>query len=66
MTTAFAAFLAKKTEIDAKLARLVTISAEHFYADPDAIDWGDVGDLERLNELLTQATDAAFREGENA
>lgn len=63
---ALTAFLAKKSEIDAMLARLTDLSAEHFNADPDTLHWGHVGDLEFYTSLLRRITDAAFREGEHA
>jgi hypothetical protein len=58
------AFVAKKAEIDARLARLQALSDEHFETHPDEIDWGDVGTLEHYNGLLKRITDSAFGEGE--
>lgn len=63
---ALAAFVAAKTEIDARLERLKALSDEHFNVQPDEIHWGHVGDLQRYAELLRQITDAAFKEGEFA
>ncbi|WP_339950726.1 hypothetical protein [uncultured Albimonas sp.] len=63
---ALAAFLAKKTEIDAMLARLQGLSEDHFGADPEALTWGDVGGLERMAARLREICDAAFHEGEYA
>lgn len=63
---ALAAFIAAKTEIDARLERLKALSDEHFNAQPDEIHWGHVGDLQRYADLLRQITDAAFKEGEHA
>ena len=63
---AVAAFIAKKSEIDAMLGRLETLSADHFQAAPDQITWGDVGTLSHYAELLRRITDAAFHEGEFA
>lgn len=62
--TAQDAFLAKKAEIDAMLARLQALSDEHFNSHPDEIHWGHVGDLEHYANLLTRITDSAFKEGE--
>lgn len=39
------AFLAAKHEIDGMLARLATLSADHFETSPDEIHWGHVGTL---------------------
>ena len=63
---ALAAFLAKKAEIDDRLARLQALSDDHFEVHPDKVTWTDVGDLGRYAELLQQITDIAFREGEHA
>ncbi len=63
---AFAAFVAAKTEIDARLERLRALSVEQFNVQPDEIHWGHVGDLQRYAELLRQITDATFKEGEFA
>jgi len=60
------AFIAKKTEIDAMLARIANLSEDHFGADPDKVNWGDVGILEDYARHLRRITDAAFREGEHA
>ena len=65
-TSALNAFLAVKIEIDAMLARLKTLSDDHFDTDPDAINWGDVGTLNHYASLLRQITDSAFSEGEHA
>jgi hypothetical protein len=59
-------FLAKKVEIDTMLARLQVLSDDHFNVDPEAVNWGHVGSIERYAELLRQITDSAFKEGEHA
>ena len=63
---ALAAFIAAKSEIDARLERLKGLSDDHFHAKPDEIHWGHVGDLQRYAGLLRQITDIAFKEGEFA
>jgi len=63
---ALAAFMARKTEIDAMLARLHGLSDEHFNTSPDEIDWGDVGTLAHYATKLREITDNAFHEGEYA
>ena len=65
-TRALDAFLAAKVDIDAMLARLTTLSADHFEANPDEINWGHVGTLNHHAGLLRQITDIAFTEGEHA
>ena len=60
------AFMAKKAEIDAMLARLTALSADHFKTNPDEINWGHVGNLGHYASLLRQITDMAFNEGEHA
>jgi len=64
--TALDAFMAKKTKIDAQLAKLQALSVDHFNTNPDTIYWGHVGDIARYADLLRQITDAAFNEGEHA
>jgi hypothetical protein len=61
-----AAFVQKKAEIDAMLARLQALSNEHFGYAPDDVTWSHVGSLEQYAELLKRLTDGAFREGEHA
>ncbi len=63
---ALAAFLAKKAEIDTALARLTALSADHFGADPNSVNWGTVGTLAFYATQLQRITDAAFKEGEYA
>ncbi len=60
------AFLAAKVDIDAILERLASLSANHFEANPDEINWGHVGTLNRYADLLHQISDSAFNEGEHA
>ena len=63
---ALAAFIEKKAEIDAMLARLQGMSDDHFNAHPDEINWGHVGTLEHYSSLMKRITDSAFGEGEFA
>ena len=60
------AFMARKAEIDAMLAWLTALSADHFETDPAEINWGHVGTLGYYAGLLKQITDMAFQEGEHA
>lgn len=60
------AFIARKLEIDAMLARLSALSDEHFDVQPDEVNWGHVGTLAHYAELLKRITDSAFHEGEHA
>lgn len=54
--TAPDAYLTRTAAIHAKLERLQRLADDHFGHDPDAINWGHVGDLGRveagLDELL--------------
>ena len=63
---ALAAFVSKKAEIDAVLARLQALSDDHFGYSPDEISWDHVGTLGYYAELLKRVTDSAFKEGECA
>jgi hypothetical protein len=62
--TALEAFIARKARIDAILARLQKLSADHFEVDPDKADWGDVGTIAHVLEYLQEASDFIFHEGE--
>ena len=55
------AFISKKAEIDAMLARIAKLSEDHFGADPDKVNWGDVGTLEDYARHLRHITEAALR-----
>jgi hypothetical protein len=59
------AFIGKKAEIDKMLARLTSLSDDHFNAHPDETNWGHVGTLEHYASLLKRITDSAFGEGEH-
>ena len=63
---ALAAFVARKTEIDAMLTRLQALSDDHFGYSPDEVSWDHVGTLGYYAELLKRVTDSAFHEGEHA
>ena len=65
-TKALDAFIAAKTDIDAMLARLAALSADHFKTSPNEINWGHVGTLNHYRAKLREITDSAFREGEHA
>jgi hypothetical protein len=59
-------FIARNAEIDAILARLTALSAEHFNRSLDDITWADVGTLTGYLRGLQEFSDAACREGEHA
>jgi len=63
---ALAAFITRKAEIDTMLARLQGLSAEHFNANPDEINWGHVGELADMSKTLREICDRALQEGECA
>lgn len=50
--TATDAYLARAAAIRIKLARLQQLADDHFGHDPDAIHWGHVGDLGRVDQAL--------------
>ncbi len=58
-TKALDAFLVAKFEIDAMLARLAALSADHFETSPDEIHWGHVGTLNHYRAKLREITDSA-------
>jgi hypothetical protein len=61
-----AAFVQKKAEIDAMLARLQALSDDHFGLGPDEVTWGHVTLLDDYAELLKRITERAFKQGEYA
>ena len=63
---AMAAFVARKAEIDAMLARLQALSDDHFDVGPDEVTWSHVDEVAHYADLLRQITDMAFNEGEHA
>lgn len=56
---ALAAFIERKNEIDAALAKLMEASENHFDAGPDEINWAHVGDLGRILACLNEAIEVA-------
>ena len=60
------AFLARKAEIDERLARLQALSDDHFDLGPDDINWSHVDHVAHYANLLKEITDIAFNEGEHA
>jgi hypothetical protein len=47
-----AALVARTAQIHAKLARLQQLADDHFGYDPDAVHWGHVGGLGRVEQAL--------------
>ena len=60
------AFLARKAEVDERLARLQALSDDHFEVHPDEVNWSHVDHVAHYANLLKQITDMAFNEGEHA
>ena len=50
--TALDAYLARAAAIHAKLERLQQLADDHFGHAPDAVHWGHVGDLGRVEQAL--------------
>ena len=51
-TNAIDAYLARTAAVHIKLARLQQLADDHFGHDPEAIHWGHVGDLGRVDQAL--------------
>ena len=45
---------------------VITLSADHFGADPRDVAWGHVGTLGHHAQLLCRISDSAFQEGQHA
>ena len=52
--TALDAYLARTAAIHANLVRLQQLADDHFGHDPEAIHWGHVGDLGRVDQALDE------------
>jgi hypothetical protein len=63
---ALATFVSKKAEIDAMLARLQSLSEDHFGYAPDEVTWAYVGNLEHYGDRLRRIAVMTFNEGEHA
>jgi hypothetical protein len=50
--TALDAYFARTAAIHAKLTRLQQLADDHFGNNPEAINWGHVGDLGRVETAL--------------
>ena len=64
--TAVEAFIAAKLEFDDLLERLKDKSDDHFDVDPERVDWGHVGTLNKHLADLREIGDAVFKEGKFA
>ena len=64
--TALDAFLEHKATIDQELKMLKAMADDHFEVDPDGINWGHVGDLERIAQELQAINDRLYKRGEYA
>jgi SpoVK/Ycf46/Vps4 family AAA+-type ATPase len=51
---ALAAFIVRKTELDALLARIEAATADNFCVNPDRVTWGDVGSLDFVSQHLRE------------
>ncbi len=51
-TDALDTYLARAAAIHNKLTRLRQLADDHFGHDPEAIHWGHVGDLGRVDQAL--------------
>ena len=49
---ALSAYVAKRLDIEAKLAALTEYCEEHFGETPDAINWSHVGTLSNVDSML--------------
>ena len=54
-------YIIKSADIRDKIAKLQQLAADHFGCDSDAIHWGHVGDLERVQELLNETLNAVAK-----
>lgn len=60
---ALEAFITAKAEIDRLLAGLAALSADHFHASPDEINWGHVGSATHIRDRLQEIASFAAGNG---
>jgi hypothetical protein len=60
---ALEAFITAKVEIDRLLANLTALSADHFNASPDEINWGHVGSAAHIRDRLQEIASFAAGNG---
>lgn len=53
-SNALTAFTARLTKINEALAFIQAQADDHFEVNPDELNWGNVGDLARIEDLLNQ------------
>lgn len=63
-THALPAFIAHMAAFDSLVAELQAMSADHFGADPETLNWGHVGELADRVAKLQVVADAYHRRGE--
>jgi hypothetical protein len=54
---ALAHYMAKIGEIQLFVKHLKNLTDDHFYVNPDDVNWGHVGDMDRIIEHLKLATE---------
>jgi hypothetical protein len=64
--TAIEAFLAAKAQLDEALAQLMAASEDHFDTDPDAVNWADAAQVQRIADEIENIRDMALGQGEYA
>lgn len=57
--TAIEKYMSLHAEIVEKLAALQEIAEDHFGDDSDSINWGHVGNLERIRDTLDYALEVS-------
>jgi hypothetical protein len=56
-------FITAKAEIDKLLADLAALSADHFNANPDEVNWGHVGSAGHIRDRLQEIASFAAGNG---
>lgn len=64
--TAIEAFLAAKAQLDNALAQLMAASEDHFDTNPDAVNWADAAQMQRVANEIENIRDMALKQGEYA
>lgn len=64
--TALQAFLRHLNSIEDSIKRIDGAAKDHFFTNPDDLNWGDVGSVEHYAHELKLICDQIFNEGEHA
>lgn len=54
MSKALDQFMSSYTEVENRLEKLVALCEDHFQANPENMTWGEVSEIEAINDKLKE------------